>query len=70
MVIIYTKAAANGEFDGVGMDSQRISREYKTTRGFLQHGLPNNFRGTTVRLEVYYGENIYRAPDKVTYIVT
>jgi len=30
--------------------------------------LPSNFYGHTVRLEVFYGDNIYRAPDKTLYV--
>jgi hypothetical protein len=68
MKIIYTKQNAKGEYNEVGMTDRGLSSDYSTTRNFLRYGLPSNFYGNTVRLEVFYGDSIYRAPDKVMYV--
>jgi len=68
MKIIYTKQNAKGEYNEVGMTDRGLTSDYSTTSGFLRYGLPANFYGHTVRLEVFYGDNIYRAPDKTLYV--
>ena len=68
MKIIYTKQNAKGEYNEVGMTDRGLSSDYSTTRNFLRYGLPSNFYGHTVRLEVFYGDNIYRAPDKTMFV--
>jgi hypothetical protein len=68
MKIIYTKANAKGEYSDVGMTDRGLTSNYKTTSGFLRYGLPANFYGNTLRLEVWYGDNIYRDPDKTMYV--
>ena len=68
MKILYTKANSKGEYNDVGMTDRGLTSHYTTTSGFLRYGLPSNFRGNRVRLEVFYGENIYRSPDKVIYV--
>jgi len=68
MKIIYTKQNTKGEYNEVGMNDRGLSSDYSTTRNFLRYGLPANFYGHTVRLEVFYGDCIYRAPDKTLYV--
>ena len=68
MKILYTKANSKGEYNDVGMTDQGLTSKYTTTSGFLRYGLPSNFYGNRVRLQVFYGENIYRSPDKVIYV--
>ena len=68
MKIIYTKQNAAGGYSEVGMNDRGFSSHYSTTRTFLRYGLPTNFYGHNVRLEVWYGDNIYRAPDKTMYV--
>jgi hypothetical protein len=68
MKIIYTKENAKGEYSDVGMTDRGLTSKYKTTSGFLRYGIPTNFYGNTLRLEVWYGDNIYRDPDKTMYV--
>jgi hypothetical protein len=68
MKIIYTKQNAAGGYNEVGMNDRGISSDYSTTRNFLRYGLPAHFYGNTLKLEVFYGDNIYRAPDKTMYV--
>jgi hypothetical protein len=70
MVIIYTKADNQGRYSPAPLDNTRISRDYTTTREFLRSGLPSGFYGQTIRLQVFYGQCIYRRPDKVLYVTT
>jgi len=50
------------------MTHRRLTGDYSTVRNFIRYGVPSDFYGNTLRLEVFYGENIYRAPDKVLYV--
>jgi hypothetical protein len=50
------------------MNNRRLCGDYSTTRNFIRYGIPSDFYGNTLRLEVFYGNNIYRAPDKVMYV--
>jgi hypothetical protein len=68
MKIIYTRQNKDGSYDNVGMNNQRLTSNYTTTNGFLRYGIPDNFRGNTLRLEVYFGDSIYRAPDKTMFV--
>ena len=68
MKIIYTKANAKGEYNDVGMTDRGLTSHYKTTSGFLRYGIPSNFYGNTLKLEVWYGDNIYRNPDKTMFV--
>jgi hypothetical protein len=68
MKIIYTRQNADGSYDQCGMNNKRLTSHYKTTSGFLRYGIPTNFYGNTLRLEVWYGDNIYRDPDKTMYV--
>ena len=68
MKILYTKANSKGEYNDVGMTDRGLTSDYTTTSGFLRYGLPSNFYGNRVRLQVFYGEDIYRSPDKVIYV--
>ena len=68
MKIIYTRQNADGSYDQCGMNNQRLTSHYKTTSGFLRYGIPSNFYGNTLKLEVWYGDNIYRDPDKTMFV--
>jgi hypothetical protein len=68
MRIIYTRQNKDGSYDECGMNNQRLTSNYRTTNGFLRYGIPDNFRGHTLRLEVWYGDNIYRDPDKTMFV--
>jgi len=68
MKIIYTRQNKDGSYDNVGMNNQRLTSKYTTTNGFLRYGIPDTFRGHTLRLEVYYGDNIHRDPNKIMYV--
>ena len=68
MKIICTKPNAKGGYAEVGMDNRRLCGDYSTTRNFIRYGIPSDFYGNTLRLEVFYGDSIYRAPDKVMYV--
>ena len=68
MKIFCTKPKANGDYNGCGTDYCTISDKYKTIRGFIRYGLPSDFYGNTLKIEVYYGDNTYRAADKVMYV--
>ena len=68
MKIIYTRQNADGSYDQCGMNNQRLTSHYKTTSGFLRYGIPSNFYGNTLKLEVWYGDNIYRNPDKTMFV--
>ena len=70
MVIIYTRPDEQGRYSPVPMDNTRMNRMYTTTREFLRSGLPSSFYGQTIRLQVFYGQCIYRRPDKVMYVTT
>ena len=68
MKIIYTKANKDGSYDEVGMNNRRLTSDYTTTRGFIRYGIPTDFYGNTLRLEVFYGDSIYQNPDKTLYV--
>ena len=68
MKIICTKPNAAGGYHDAGMTHRRLTGDYSTVRNFIRYGVPSDFYGNTLRLEVFYGENIYRAPDKVMYV--
>jgi hypothetical protein len=68
MKIIYTRQNKDGSYDEVGMNNQRLTSNYTTTNGFIRYGIPSDFYGNTLRLQVFYGDNIYRAPDKVMFV--
>ena len=68
MKIIYTKPNSKGGYHDVGMNNRRLSSDYSTTRNFIRYGIPDDFYGNTLRLEIFYGDSIYRAPDKVMYV--
>jgi hypothetical protein len=68
MRIIYTRQNPDGSYDDVGMNNRGITSNYKTTNGFLRYGVPTNFYGHNVRLEVFYGDNVYKNPDKVKFV--
>ena len=68
MKIICTKPNSKGGYHDAGMNDRRLCGDYSTTRNFIRYGIPSDFYGNTLRLEVFYGDNIYRAPDKVMYV--
>ena len=68
MKIICSKPNASGGYHDVGMTHRRLTGDYSTVRNFIRYGIPSDFYGNTLRLEVFYGQNIYRAPDKVMYV--
>ena len=68
MKIICTKPNSKGGYYDAGMNNRRLCGDYSTTRNFIRYGIPSDFYGNTLRLEVFYGDNIYRAPDKVMYV--
>jgi len=68
MKIIYTRQNKDGSYDEVGMNNRRLTSKYNTTNGFIRYGIPSDYYGNTLKLEVWYGDNIYRAPDKVKYV--
>jgi hypothetical protein len=68
MKIICSKPNASGGYHDVGMTNRRLTGDYSTVRNFIRYGIPSDFYGNTLRLEVFYGQNIYRAPDKVMYV--
>jgi hypothetical protein len=70
MVIICTKADNQGRYSPAPLSNTRISRDCTTTREFLRSGLTGGFYGQTIRLQVFYGQCIYRQPDKVLYVTT
>jgi hypothetical protein len=68
MKIIYTRKNPDGSYDECGMRNRGLTSSYKTTSGFIRYGIPTSFYGCALRLEVWYGENIYRDPDKVLFV--
>ena len=68
MKIIYTKPNSKGGYAEVGMTNRRLTGDYSTTRNFIRYGIPDDFYGNTLRLDIFYGDSIYRAPDKVMYV--
>jgi hypothetical protein len=68
MKIICTRQNKDKSYDQVGMNNRFLTSKYTTTRNFLRYGLPAHFYGNTLKLEVFYGDNIYRAPDKTMYV--
>jgi len=68
MKIIYTRQNKDGSYDECGMNNQRLTSNYTTTNGFIRYGIPADFYGNTLRLQVFYGDNIYRAPDKTMFV--
>jgi hypothetical protein len=68
MKIIYTRQNKDGSYDEVGMDNRRLTSKYTTTNGFVRHGIPSDYYGHTLRLEVWFGNNIYCAADKTLYV--
>jgi hypothetical protein len=68
MKIICTRQNEDKTYDEVGMNNRFLTSKYTTTNGFLRYGIPTHFYGNDIRLEVWFGDNIYRAPDKVLYV--
>ncbi len=68
MKIICTRQNKDGSYDEVGMRNRFLTSSYKTTNGFIRYGIPTNFYGNTLKLEVFYGDSVYTDPDKVRYV--
>ena len=68
MKIIYTKQNAKGGYNEVGMTDRGLTSAYSTTSGFIRYGIPANFYGNTLRLEVWYGDSIHGDADKTMYV--
>tara|TARA_R110000868_G_scaffold411127_1_gene701891 strand:+ start:460 stop:672 length:213 start_codon:yes stop_codon:yes gene_type:complete len=68
MKIICTRQNKDNTYDEVGMNNRFLTSKYTTTNGFIRHGIPSNYYGNTLRLEVWYGDSIYRAPDKTMHV--
>jgi hypothetical protein len=68
MKIICTRQNKDGSYDEVGMNNRFLTSNYTTTNGFLRYGIPTHFYGHTLQLEVFYGDNVYRNPDKTVYV--
>jgi hypothetical protein len=66
--IICTRQNKDKTYDEVGMNNRYLTSKYTTTNGFLRHGIRTDYFGNNIRLEVWYGDNIYREPDKVLYV--
>jgi hypothetical protein len=66
--IICTRQNKDKTYDEVGMNNRYLTSKYTTTNGFLRHGIRTEFYGNNIRLEVWYGNNIYRDPDKVLFV--
>ena len=66
--IICTRQNENGSYDEVGMKNRCFTSKYATTSGFIRYGIPSQFYGNRIRVQVWYGENIYRQSDKVIYM--
>jgi len=69
MKIICTRQNKDGSYDEVGTKNRSLTSAYTTTNGFLRYGLPSDYYGHRIRLQVWYGGNIYRKEDKVIYRV-
>lgn len=68
MKIICTRQNRDGSYDSCGMSNRFLTGQYKTVNGFLRHGIPTNLYGHTLRIEVWYGDCIYRDPDKMLFV--
>ena len=68
MKIIYTKQNAKGGYNEVGMTDRGLTSAYSTTSGFTRYGIPANFYGNTLRLEVWYGDSIHGDADKTMFV--
>ena len=66
--IICTRQNKDKTYDEVGMNNRYLTSKYTTTNGFLRHGIRTDYFGNNIRLEVWFGDNIYREPDKVLYV--
>jgi hypothetical protein len=68
MKIICTRQNKDKSYDQVGMNNRFLTSKYNTTNAFLRHGIRTDYYGNNLQLEVWFGDNIYRAPDKVLYV--
>jgi hypothetical protein len=68
MKLICTRQNSDGSYDNVGMNNRFLTSQYKTTRGFIRYGIPTSYYGNTLRLEIFYGDNVHRDPDKTQYV--
>jgi hypothetical protein len=66
--IICSRQNSDGSYDDVGMNNRFLTSQYNTVRGFIRYGIPTSYYGNTLRLEVFYGDNVYRDPDKTQYV--
>lgn len=66
MRAIITQPNKDGTYDDVGMNNRTVTKNYKTFKNLIQHGIPSNFVGR-LRLEIWHGENIYGKPKEVVY---
>jgi len=68
MKIICTRPNKDGTYDEVGTRNRFLTTSYTTTNGFLRYGIPSDYHGRRIRLQVWYGGNIYREADKVVFM--
>lgn len=59
MKIICTRQNKDGSFDEVAGDNRFVAFNYKTTAGFIRHGIPKSYRGHKLRIEVYSDYSFY-----------
>ena len=66
MKAIVTRQNEDGTFNEVGMNTRYISDEYKLLRNLLTFGV--SARKGIYRLEIYHGNSIFGAPQRVIYV--
>lgn len=67
MKAIITRPNEDGSYDEVGMNNRYLVSHYKTKRGLLRYGIAKHYKGK-VRIEIWYGDNIYKEVNETLYI--
>lgn len=69
MKIICTRQNKDGSFDEAAGDNKFVALDYTTSNGFIRYGIPTRFYGHKLKIDIYYGESIYKDPDKTIYYI-
>lgn len=67
MKAIITRPNEDGTYDEVGMGNRHLTKPYKTLKNLIKWNIPDHYKGK-IRFEIWYGDNIYKDPDKVIFV--
>ena len=58
----------DGTYHEVGMTGRTITGSYKTERNLIKFGVPQSWKESGVRIELFHDDNIYCEPFRVIYV--